>query len=214
MTRIVCISDTHLRHSISIPDGNMLLHAGDATFRGTEEEVSEFARWYSSFPHAVKVFVAGNHDWGFEKRPEHFREILEDKGIIYLQDQSATLFGLNVYGSPWQPTFFDWAFNLDRGDDIKEKWDQIPDSTDVLITHGPPKGILDRTLAREMRPPQSVGCWDLKERVTKLSNLKLHVFGHIHPGYGIEKQGGVTFVNASICNEDYKPVNAPIVIDL
>ena len=119
--------------------------------------------------------------------------------------------GLKFWGSPWTPVFFNWAFNLERGDAIAERWGRIPDDTDVLITHGPPAGILDKIIS-----PTGIicpGCDDLAERVAGLS-LKLHIFGHIHEGYGQEQIGDCLHVNASTCNDSFKPLNPPIVIDL
>lgn len=122
-----------------------------------------------------------------------------------------TIEGIKLWGSPWQPWFFDWAFNLQRGPEIARKWDLIPDDIHVLATHGPPHGVLDKT---SRRPPQSVGCEALLERVAALPVLKLHVFGHIHEGYGTLVRGGCTFVNASICDVRYSPVNSPVTLDL
>jgi Icc-related predicted phosphoesterase len=102
----------------------------------------------------------------------------------------------------------DWAFNLQRGPALREKWALIPEGTDVLITHGPPFGILDWTARGER-----VGCEDLLEAVRRVKP-RLHVFGHIHEGYGEHEQDGTRFVNASICTEAYQPTNAPIVVDV
>lgn len=223
MTRLVCISDTHTRTNFQVPDGDVLIHSGDATFRGDYSEVWDFARWYGEFPHEHKIFVAGNHDWGFEKQPEIFRKMMSDNNITYLQDSGMEIRGLIFYGSPWQPEFGGWAFNLSRFEgELTHKWAIIPDDTNVLITHGPPKGILDLTAGYDCmtpsgvdhEPPERVGCWDLTERVRKLKSLRAHIFGHIHHSYGKEVIDGVTYLNSSICNEQYKAVNAPHVIDV
>jgi Icc-related predicted phosphoesterase len=116
--------------------------------------------------------------------------------------------GLTVYGSPWQPEFGSWAFNLPRGHQLRNKWRLIPPNTDILVTHGPPKGILDMTPRGE-----SVGCEDLRHRLGAIAP-KLHVFGHVHRGYGETAQADTHFVNASICDESYKPVNPPVVVEL
>jgi Icc-related predicted phosphoesterase len=120
--------------------------------------------------------------------------------------------GLKIYGSPWQPRFFDWAFNLNRGPEMAEKWKLIPDETNILITHGPPNGILDEV--PRAYGSENAGCEELRKRIQDLPDLKLHVFGHIHCGYGMHKEAGVTFINASNCDESYKPSQPPIVIDL
>lgn len=216
MPRIVCISDTHnCNDEIIVPDGDLLIHSGDATIEGGHVEVIDFLNWFSQLPHKRKIFVAGNHDWLFEIDNRHARLLLADSKIIYLQDSSIEIDGVKIYGSPWQPRFFDWAFNLDRGPEMAEKWAMIPDDIDVLITHGPPYGILD--LVPRKGWDENTGCEELRKRVeqiAKFGGLKLHVFGHIHCGYGVHKEFGVKFVNASICDEQYNPSQPPIVIDL
>jgi Icc-related predicted phosphoesterase len=213
--RIVCISDTHnCNEEIAVPDGDVLIHAGDATTVGSVEQLRAFNRWFAVLPHKHKVFVAGNHDWLFEKDNDLARRLL-DPSIVYLQDSSAEIDGLKIYGSPWQPRFFDWAFNLNRGYELAEKWSLIPDDIDVLITHGPPYGILD--LVPRQGWDENTGCEELRKRVEQIAangRLKLHVFGHIHCGYGVHDEFGVKFVNASTCDEQYNATQPPIVIDL
>ena len=204
--RIVCISDTHCRHDdVDLPDGDLLLHAGDATKRGTLDQIRDFDRWLGTLPHPHKVVIAGNHDFGFETDPTA-RALITN--ATYLQDEGIEIAGVSVWGSPWQPRFFDWAFNLDRGPDLAAVWAKIPDRTDVLLTHGPPRGILDRTFRGE-----DVGCDDLLEAAQRVKP-KLHVFGHIHEAYGRLDRDGTTFVNASTCTLRYEATQAPIVVDL
>lgn len=213
--RIVCISDTHnCNEQIDVPDGEILIHSGDATITGTVEEIKNFNAWLSALPHRHKIFVAGNHDWLFERNNEFARTLLSTK-IIYLQDSFTEIDGLKIYGSPWQPRFFDWAFNLNRGYELAEKWKLIPDDTDILVTHGPPNGILDLVPRRGW--DENTGCEELRKRletIAEFGRLKLHVFGHIHCGYGTHEEFGVKFVNASTCDEQYNPTQPPIVIDL
>ncbi len=210
MPKIVCLSDTHnCNEQIVIPDGDILIHAGDATIRGTIDEVVMFNEWFSKLPHHYKIFVAGNHDWLFETNNRYARNLL-DSSIHYLQDSSVKIEKLKIYGSPWQPRFFDWAFNLTRGAELAHKWRLIPENTDILITHGPPFGILDEVPRANWT--ENTGCEELRRRVETVCP-KLHVFGHIHYGYGTTEQFGVKFVNASNCDEYYEPTNAPIVID-
>ncbi len=209
--KIVCLSDTHNRHElIAVPDGDVLIHAGDATERGTIEEIVRFNRWFAGFPHWHKIFVAGNHDWLFETNNDFARNLL-DASIHYLQDSFVEIENLKIYGAPWQPRFFDWAFNLNRGAELAEKWRLIPNNVDVLITHGPPFGILDE-VARGILV-ENTGCEDLKKRVVEI-RPKLHVFGHIHCGYGRIEKFGVQFINAANCNESYEPTNAPVIVDV
>jgi Icc-related predicted phosphoesterase len=186
---IVCISDTHGRHDrVPVPDGDVLVHAGDLTGHGLLDEVSRFDDWLAGLPHRHKVVVCGNHDWCFQRTPDEARRRL--RHAVYLQDEGVVVEGLRFYGSPWQPWFLDWAFNLPRGAELAAKWALIPDDTDVLVTHGPPAGVLDLT-KRGDRP----GCADLLDRV-RVVRPGLHVFGHIHEARGAVVDGGTLFVNA------------------
>ena len=207
--RIVAISDTHtFEDRISVPNGDVLIHAGDATITGTVEEVSAFGVWLESQPHKHKIVIAGNHDWLFERDPVRARLLIEP-WANYLQDSMVEVDGIRFYGSPWQPRFQDWAFNVNRGRAISRYWSLIP-KCDVLITHGPPWGVLDQVM--EGRP--HLGCEELGEAVGRV-RPRFHVFGHIHGGYGQRRApNGIHFINASICDEAYNPINAPIVFDL
>lgn len=215
MPRIVCLSDTHNANSeIDVPDGDILIHSGDATITGTVEEIKLFNAWFSALQHKHKIFVAGNHDWLFERNNELARMLLDTK-IIYLQDSECEIEGLKIYGSPWQPRFYDWAFNLMRGAELAEKWKLIPNDIDILITHGPPNRILDEVPRKW--GIENTGCEELRKRVDEIAwygKLKLHIFGHIHCGYGTHEQFGVKFVNASNCDEQYHPTQPPIVVDI
>jgi GNAT superfamily N-acetyltransferase len=216
MPKIVCLSDTHnCNHEIKVPDGDILIHAGDATVRGTLPEVEDFLTWFSGLPHRHKIFVAGNHDWLFEIDNRLARLLAAHFKIKYLQDSFVEIEGLKIYGAPWQPRFYDWAFNLDRGAEMAAKWHLIPADIDVLITHGPPHGILDEVPNKHRR--ENAGCEELRlrvEEISRLNKLKLHVFGHIHCGYGQSEEFGVKFVNASVCDESYAPSQPPIVLEL
>jgi Icc-related predicted phosphoesterase len=210
--RIVCLSDTHnCNEQISVPAGDLLIHAGDATIHGTDQEIEEFLIWFSSLPHKYKIFVAGNHDWLFENNNRLARLMTANYNIKYLQDSVFMLNGIKIYGSPWQPRFFEWAFNLNRGAELAEKWKLIPADTDILITHGPPHGILDE-VPREYGT-ENTGCEELRKRIREI-RPKLHIFGHIHCGYGQIEKFGTKFINASNCDEAYEPTNPPMVIDL
>jgi len=214
------ISDTHNQHdSIHLPGGDLLLHSGDITGRGTEEEIVCFLEWFSKQDYKYKVFIAGNHDWGFERDPEKYsrESILKDYGVIYLNDDGITLEGIKIGGSPVQPEFLDWAFNRTRTrkDSMSDRnrqigrgyigthWDLIPEDTKVLLTHGPAKGILDRTY----RGNQEVGCNKLFHRIQNLNELVLHVCGHIHEAAGMVMltlgNNKITFVNASSLDLQY-----------
>ena len=204
--RLVCISDTHGWDSVSIPDGDVLVHAGDLTSAGALDEIERTHAWLASMPHAHKVVIAGNHDFAFERRPEEARALMT--GVTYLEDEAHEIDGVRFYGSPWQPRFHDWAFNLDRGAPLEAVWAKIPDDTDVLVTHGPPYGILDT-----IHSGQPVGCEALRDALARVKP-RVHVFGHIHEAYGQVEQDGIRFVNASTCTLAYAPVQPPIVVDL
>ena len=236
--RIVCISDTHSLHDImenygELPKGDVLIHAGDISNKGGERDVTEFIHWFQNIEgFDDKIFISGNHDHCFEKinLPHHKRdydwlnnlmypENLSQSDVTYLEDSFITIESselsrpIKFYGSPWQPWFYDWAFNLPRmGEELLEKWNNIPTDTDVLITHGPPNGFGD--LVNNWRQPNTnVGCELLRNRIEEINPL-VNVFGHIHEGYGVYTNDKTTFVNASICTSDYRPSNKPIVIDL
>ena len=204
--KIIAISDTHGLHwSLNVPEGDVLVHAGDLTNRGILEEVREFNTFLGTLPHPHKIVIAGNHDFCFEDYRMDCEEALTN--CIYLQDQEVTIDGVRFYGSPWQPWFFDWAFNLERGPEIRAKWDLIPEDTGVLITHGPPYGIGDLTARGD-----KAGCQDLLEVVERIKP-KVHIFGHIHEGYGVTSNGVTTFINASTCDYLYQLVNPPLVYE-
>lgn len=210
MKRIVFISDTHMLHdNLVLPKGDIIVHAGDMTSRGSIPEVIDFLEWFSKLSYAYKIFIAGNHDFAFERRPDVMSDLLSRfSDIVYLQDSSIEVDDIKFYGSPWQPEFYNWAFNLPRGKRLAEKWAMIPDDTDVLITHGPPATILDYTV----RDRINVGCEELSKRVNEVKP-KIHVFGHIHEGYGYKELDGTTFINASTCTLRYNPTNPPVVVD-
>lgn len=226
--RFVCISDTHGLHeemAFSIPAGDVLIHAGDFSSTGELEQVRCLERWLSRLPHAHKLVIAGNHDITFhppfyERNWRRFhREELDcaaarailagSQGVTYLEDAEVSVLGLRVYGSPWQPEFCNWAFNLPRGAPCAERWRRIPDGIDVLITHGPPAGHGDRCAGSGLH----AGCEDLLHAVRRLQP-RYHVFGHVHEGYGATSDGVTTFVNASTCDLRYRPSHAPIVFDV
>lgn len=210
MIRCVFISDTHSRHpKMQIPYSDILIHCGDITMSGDLDQLESAAEFYKALPHKHKVFVAGNHDKGFDYYPVAARKIFEDAGLIYLQDSEVTLDGLRIYGSPMSPTFGYWSFMADRGESIKRYWDAIPSGLDILITHGPPFGYLDRLKHEELY----VGCQDLLNAVLA-TKPKYHAFGHIHVNGGsIMKNDDSVFINASVCQENYQPENPITVVD-
>lgn len=199
--KIVCISDTHGKHKeLKLPEGDMIIHAGDISGMGRLHEITNFLAWFVELPYQYKVFIGGNHDYLLEDQPSVFKALIPDN-LIYLENSEVEIEGLKLWGSPITPRFFDWAFNCDRGEKIKQYWDQIPIDTDILITHGPPLGQGDKTQRGEM-----VGCEDLLIKIQEVQP-KYHIFGHIHEGYGITNFKNTTFINASVLDFNYKLVN-------
>lgn len=208
--KIVHISDTHNLHgAITVPDGDILCHTGDLTGRGTWAEVENSLNWLESLPHKWKIFIAGNHDWWFEKNNWNFYKS-KWPSLIYLNDSGIQIDGINIWGSPVQPWFYNWAFNRHRGQEIQYHWNKIPENTDLLLVHGPPFGILDRTSKGE-----NVGCQDLLDTINlKLKSLKGCMFGHIHEDYGQQTINDITYLNSSICNLGYKPLNNAQILEI
>ena len=212
--KIVFISDTHGKHKILttkaynniLGEGDVLVHAGDCTNVGKTHEIKEFLDWFSDTPFTHKIFIAGNHDFWFEKNHDIAQEY-KDKGVKYLFDSMVEIDGVKIYGSPWQPEFYNWAFNLPRGEKLAEKWGKIPEGLDILVTHSPAFGMVDATIQGI-----SVGCHDLFQRVVKVKP-KIHACGHIHWSYGQKTFDGIEFINASILNEGYFYENKPIAIE-
>ncbi len=213
--RIVAVADTHLYHKkLRVPDGDIFVHAGDMCGDGPWHELRTSAEWIMSLPHKHKVVISGNHDWPFVHEPEAARKLFD--GATYLQDAEATIAGVRFYGSPWQPQFFDWAFNLPRGGrELDAVWSKIPQGLDVLITHGPPHGIGDRCYHGER-----VGCEHLLRHV-RTRRPRLHLYGHIHDDGGMWKEGTTTFINVTTaeCRRgatviDYQPLTGEAVVQL
>jgi len=206
VTRIVAVADTHTFHGeLTVPDGDIFVHAGDMCRGGTLDELAMNVEWLRALPHRHKIIVAGNHDWCFAREPDEAaaaRSMLA--GMTYLQDSEATVHDLRFYGSPWQPAYNDWAFNLPRGKPLADVWSRIPTGIDVLITHGPPNGYGDRyTMAGRG------GCEDLRRRVA-LVKPRLHMFGHIHQDGGLWTDGTTTFCNVTT----WECERPPTVIDI
>jgi Icc-related predicted phosphoesterase len=220
--RIVCLSDTHETKIKNVPLGDVLVHAGDFTYEGQPDAVHAFNCWLGQLKHKHKIVIAGNHDVTFDvpyykknwtrynsdkKDPIATKNLLTN--CIYLEDSEVTIDGVRFWGSPWQPEFCNWAFNVKTEEEIRKYWDLIPVGVDVLLTHGPPKGHGGLCYDR-----REVGCPELLKAITERVKPALHVCGHIHEGYGVTTDGTTHFVNASSVNLSYLPTNQPIVVDL
>ena len=217
--KITFISDTHNKHYLlngDLPGGDLLIHAGDISSMGYKHEIQNFCKWFNNVDnYKTKVFIAGNHDWGFQDNVIQTKEIIDSYSKIdYLQDD-LLMVGENyedmikIWGSPWQPEFYNWAFNLPRnGEVLKSKWDMIPPNTDILITHGPAWGYVDKIFDTK----KSLGCELLTNKIKEIKP-KIHVCGHIHSGYGYVFDGDTHFINASVLDESYMYDNNPLTVE-
>jgi Icc-related predicted phosphoesterase len=214
---IVCISDTHTKHNeLTIPECDMIIHAGDASHNSIQ--LTKFLDWYSALPIKYKIFVAGNHDEEVERVGyEYFYQLCADKGIIYLEDTSITIEGVKIHGSPWSVTFGDYAFMADDLDLSELAWDGIPCDTNILITHGPAYGILDKVNNNWIENrDQHVGSKTLKEAINNLrlaKQLKYHIIGHIHEAYGYYNHNDYETYNCSIYQYN-RELNKPIILTI
>lgn len=219
--KIVAFSDTHGYHrAVTLPHGDVLVFAGDLMTSGyNHREVVDFANWFTSQPHKHKILVAGNHDRLFQQRLDTVLPYF-NSSVFYIQDSGVTIDGVKFWGSPWQPDFCNWAFNLPRGEELRKVWAKVPEDTDVLITHGPPYGYRDNT--GSTRGNENVGDEELEKALYRIKP-RAHIFGHIHNGHGIEffpkmyvEPNGFFTVcyNVAICDEEYRPVNEPHIIEI
>eukprot|EP00929_Paragymnodinium_shiwhaense_P039101 TRINITY_DN20567_c0_g3_i1.p1 TRINITY_DN20567_c0_g3~~TRINITY_DN20567_c0_g3_i1.p1 ORF type:complete len:428 (+),score=101.41 TRINITY_DN20567_c0_g3_i1:105-1388(+) len=268
--RFVCISDTHNLHDqLVLPEGDVLLHTGDFSELGSQTEVANFVDWLVQQKFEHKVVIAGNHDIGvdgdrydtigknwkedksgrsYNNLPGDVRPLLTGReGFTYLENDSVEIQGIKIYGSPMTPLIvlpllppIAMAFNLQNRAECRAQWSTIPSDTDVLLTHGPPKGFGDGFM--------KLGCQDLREAVLERVRPAFHVFGHVHEGYGVvqhthaadtvegaaseqatldrngeqdanqakavSRTSTTTFVNASTCTLLKRPSNAPLVFDV
>lgn len=215
--KIVCLSDTHNQHSlIQVPAGDILIHAGDFTVQGEMSEVLAFNRWLGRQPHRHKVVIAGNHDRGFERDPDLYRSLLTN--AHYLENSGIELEGFRFWGSPVTPWNHNMAFNVQAPEALAQIWAQMPDDIDILITHGPPAGILDTAA-----DGSAMGDQALLERLGELQldgqAPRLHIFGHIHPAAGHtmvnwDPEQHTLFINACQLDADHRPHQQIPVIKL
>ncbi len=218
--KIWFISDTHNRHrELTIPDADMVIHCGDESTYGNawmnELEARPFFDWFSELPIPDKVFVPGNHSTAVEQ------------GLVRAEDYSSVRFlihdemlwnGLRIFGTPYTPKFFDWAYMKPRGE-MDIVWDSIPSDVDILVSHGPPKGVLDITRDIETKAPIHVGSKSLMRQVTERIRPRFHAFGHIHDeaghrNYGMVTRGATTYINCSCCDLACKLLNPGFVVEI
>ena len=200
--RIVAFSDTHGEHvEITLPDGDVLICCGDWTARDSYRELPKFLNWFSMQTHKYKILVPGNHDFCLQS--ETYRRMARDCGVHVLVHDEVMIDGIRFFGSSVQPEFMNWAFNYPPGD-RERLWNNAPGNVDILITHCPPKGILDKV------KKDPLGCEYLADYVAKTASIKAHFFGHIHEGYG-KKDGSTVFINCSLLDGNYELANVPMV---
>ena len=230
--RIVCVSDTHNRHrDLDIQPGDIFIHAGDITQRGTLQELQDFNEWLASLPHQHKVVIGGNHDEILLSPSINKSEVLSN--CIYLEYTSVTLYGWKIYGYPSSIklfsnhntsylsgllySFLDYlkpykAFQVHMGTQQHlEALSLIPSDSDILVSHGPPHGAGDLTNRGRMN-----GDEELRNHVETRIKPQFHIFGHIHEAHGIESNGETTFINAASPKYPWAKgeLNSPIVFDI
>lgn len=225
---IIVISDTHgchekLEQYLYDPnftkDVDMIIHAGDASNTKNaainNNELRDFLEWFQDLPFRYKIFVPGNHDTSVEQGLIKWQDFLD---VYFLINRDVVINNLKIWGSPYTPSFGQgWAYNKARNK-LDAIWQTIPEDVDILITHGPPKGILDLT-HQNGSMYEATGCKALANRAMNLPDLKYHIFGHIHDETNITNSGyriinNKVFVNASICDLSLNPINEPIKLIL
>lgn len=210
--KIHFISDTHTRHrQVTLTGGDVLVHCGDFTNTGKPKDVLEFFNWFAKQKYSRKILVAGNHDLSAQFADIFHTVWLETVRdfkyeITYLENSETVVEGIKFYGTPWVPMFHNWAFMAEEKV-LEWIYDSIPDDTDILITHGPPKFILDLN-----QDGHYCGSQALSDKISKL-NIKINAFGHIHHSYGTFKlPNGPMFINAALCNDRHEVINSPIEV--
>ena len=213
--KALIISDSHGLHkewekNFPIPKVDMIIHGGDLTNIGTIQGMNDFMFWFKNLPIKYKIMIAGNHDKGLDNwnRYTLLGMINGIDNLYYLEDSGIEIEGINFWGSPMTPPFYNWAFMRDS-EQIVKHWALIPDNTDVLITHSPMHGTLDYIEYID----KHVGSVELIEAINRVKP-KYHISGHIHDMYGIKKVNKTTHINASVLNDEYQVVRAGHIIEL
>ncbi|KAI9278061.1 Metallo-dependent phosphatase-like protein [Sporodiniella umbellata] len=215
-TRMVCISDTHAKINFNIPQGDVLIHAGDITRKSNMNEFKDSIEWLGSLPHPIKIITGGNHDgfldecFGYIENRQKVLGLMKQHGLLYLEHEVYQLpleFGsFKLFVSPYAPIHLGGAFMLE---DMSRIWEDIP-AVDILVTHTPPYGYQDQIV----RNNSHVGCRYLRDKIQQIKP-RVSIFGHIHEGHGYTYgDDGILYINASLNNHRYKPVNTPILFDI
>lgn len=217
--KILHLSDTHgfhesitdlIKEMILEHEPEVIVHSGDFMRHAMKSiDFEEFLNWFRKLDVKHKILVPGNHDIfceAFENDYDLRRSVVPDS-VLFLINEEVVIDGVKFWGSPYTPEFFDWGFQL-YGADGWDLWAKIPDDTDVLITHGPQLGVLDK-----LPDGLNVGCPFLAQRIDELK-IKAHLVGHIHGAYGIHQSNDYVSLNSAILNDDYKPVNKPQLVEI
>jgi len=220
--RVVCLSDTHCRlDDVKVPNGDVLLHCGDFTRKGTLGEVKSFAKSMQKLPHMRKFVIGGNHDLCIDYgcvglKPKLTQEYVSQARAVlstcctYLEDSGAEAFGYYIWGSPYIPKKNKAAFTLPRNSEqLASIRSQMPSHTSILMTHCPPRGHNDYSVKHQ----KPVGCDHLSSFIHGIFPV-LSVFGHIHEGYGASQTEWGVVANVAVCDRDYEPVHPAVVVDL
>lgn len=218
--KIWFLSDTHGCHSaLNVPEADVVVHCGDESNHGNawmnEPESRRFFEWYMDIEIPTKIFVPGNHSTAIEQglvRPQDY------PSVHFLIHDSVKFGGLKFFGSPYTPRFYDWAYMKARAK-LDKVWSSIPDDVDILITHGPPKGVLDLTKDMGSHGLVQVGCKSLRRHVDERIEPRIHAFGHIHDERGINNYGMLTlgetqFINCACCNQRCELKHNGFVVDV
>jgi len=242
---ITHISDTHGQHAnLQIPTCDVLIFSGDySAGKGNLADLLDFLGWFEQQSAKLRLFVAGNHDlvldkqeaqkhkaagntFGYLRALEGYtsaQDLIKNYNVTYLCNTGVNYEGLTFYGSPITPSFHreTWAFNADRGEEICKYWNGIPSTTNVLITHGPPYGILDVTTNQKGDAYEHAGCQDLMNVIKKrLFSLKLCCFGHLHEQFGVVQRPvsntrNCLFSNGAVLTDRHKLlITEPLIITI
>ena len=216
--KIVAVSDIHCKwQKVKIPECDLLISCGDYSFKGEPWVVKDYHKWLNKQPAKHIISVNGNHELWVEKNFNEAKMIATEAcpAVHFVEEGLVEIEGIKIWCSSYTPEFFDWAYNVPRGAEMKKHWDRIPDDVNILAIHGPPYKTLDELVYVDGTPKgEFVGCADLPNRIKELKDLDLVFFGHIHANGNQEIHlNGVSYYNVSICDEMYYPSNPPRIVE-
>jgi Icc-related predicted phosphoesterase len=207
---LVVLSDNHTYFDfLEVPAGDILIHCGDFSYRGNSDEVYAFIDWIKKQPHKHKLWIPGNHELSLEDFPYNIETIDAESGAVCIHNKEHIIDGIKFFGSAYTPKYGTWAF-MNTEEQAKRYWENAPLDVDVLVTHGPPKGVLDMTISGDHAGSQAL--FDYVKKV----NPHYHFFGHIHEAYGVDIYTSckTVFINACVLDEKYKPLHQPIKLPI